>query len=112
MNRLNRSKRWHYEKKVKKKAKKILKSWYSHDPNYSPNDKDIGRIAKTPKSCSCWMCCNERKRKKYVEVCHAIDDNGIEHRIQKIHTVPKKDRLTMQERKNLQSFQEQLKELK
>ncbi len=111
MNRLKRAERWHHANRKKEKAKKILKKWHSYDSHYIPSDNEIGFHATTPKSCSCYMCCNERRRKSWLETHIAYDDEGVKHEIKKIHTVKASDRLTLQERKNEISFKEQLEEI-
>jgi hypothetical protein len=112
LNRLKRAERWHHSNRKKKKAVKILKNWHTFDdPNYFPSDRNIGITATTPKSCSCSMCCNERRNKSFKNVLTETDDQGIIHRIEYVTTISKKDRITKQERKNLQSFKDQLDEL-
>lgn len=56
MNRTRAYRRWQSDRH-KKKAKRQLVDW-----NFSIiTDRDIGFYAKTPKSCSCIMCCSPRK---------------------------------------------------
>ncbi len=111
MNRLRRAERWHHSERKKAKARKVIKKWHSYDPNYFPSDNEIGFQATTPKSCSCSMCCNERRRKKWIEIHTAYDDEGVKHELLKVHTVKEKDLLTKQERISKIRFKEQLEDL-
>lgn len=63
-------------------AKKIIKLRTADIPNYIITNKEIGRVAHTPKPCSCEMCGNPRH-----------------------HKCSKKNQLTIREKKMLDEFQ-------
>jgi hypothetical protein len=80
---MGRSKAFRRFKELLKKiwAKKIIKTRTADIPNYIITNKEIGRVAHTPQSCSCEICGNPRH-----------------------HRGSKKDQLTIQERKKLDHF--------
>lgn len=106
-----RSLRRSQNKRYKKRAERLLKRLWWHAPDFIPSDKDIGITSKTQKLCSCSMCCNERRRKKFTLHIVENDDEGRVHKINKKRTVSKKDILTKQELKSLKDFEDQLNEL-
>lgn len=57
----SRANRKHHEQRVKAKAAKRIKGQVFSTPEEATNPKRIGRLAKTPKPCSCFMCGNYRK---------------------------------------------------
>lgn len=63
-------------------AKKLIKMRTADISNYIITNKEIGRVANSPQSCSCDICGNPRHHRK-----------------------SKKDQLTLQERKANEKFQ-------
>lgn len=47
----------HQMERKKAWAKSAAREWYRSEPTPS----QIGRLAHTPKECSCWMCGNARR---------------------------------------------------
>lgn len=53
------------DRRKKAKAAKILKERiFPWEPKYDPSPRVVGRMAATPRSCSCAMCGNPRKHFK------------------------------------------------
>jgi hypothetical protein len=53
----SRAFRRHQMERKKAWAKSAAREWYRSEPT----PLQIGRLAHTPKECSCWMCGNQRR---------------------------------------------------
>jgi len=79
--------RSHYLRLKKKQLKRLKNDWYSiNHLNEEQLNANAAFLVNTPKRCSCSMCCNRRSDK----------------------WLPKKERLSIQERKELINEKEQI----
>ena len=101
--------RHHYERLKAKAKKRWLKIWGNDDPK--DGEYRYGFDAETPCTCSGPCCGNPRRHKKWVYNDTVYDQDGKKHKIALVHTVNKKDRITVQEQRSEIDFEDQLNEL-
>ena len=52
--------RWQLERAKARERRKWSRHPYTSPDGWQPDARWIGMAARTPKRCSCWMCCNPR----------------------------------------------------